>query len=52
MWAIASFVGVPSTEGFMERYELHYQPRKIEVDGVEVRRQYGCLNFHAKLGGQ
>jgi hypothetical protein len=26
--------------------------RKMEVDTAEVQGQYGCLNFHAKCGGQ
>jgi hypothetical protein len=52
IWAVLSFGGVPSAEGFMKRYELHYQLRKIDVDGVELLLQYGCFNFHAKRGGQ
>jgi hypothetical protein len=52
IWAVSSFGGVPSAKGFMKRYELHYQLRKIDVDGVELLLQYGCLNFHTKRGGQ
>jgi hypothetical protein len=48
IWEVVSFEDVPSAEGFTKRYELHYQPMKIEVDGVEVQGQYGCLNFHVK----
>jgi hypothetical protein len=48
IWAVTSFGGILSAEGFAKRYELHYKPRKIEVDGDEVQGQYGCLNFHAK----
>jgi hypothetical protein len=36
IWAVTSFSGVPSAEGFTKRYELHYQPRKMEVDGDKV----------------
>jgi hypothetical protein len=36
IWAVISFGGVPSIDGFAKRYELHYQLRKIEVDRVEV----------------
>jgi hypothetical protein len=50
IWAVTSFGGVPSANGFTKRYELHYQPRKMEVDGAEVQGQYECLNFHAKCG--
>jgi hypothetical protein len=52
IWAVTSFEGIPSAHGFTKRYELHYQPRKMEVDGAEVQDQFGCLNFHAKCGGQ
>jgi hypothetical protein len=52
IWVVTSFGGVPSAEGFTNRNELHYQPRKIKVDGVEVQGQYGCLNFHVKHESQ
>jgi hypothetical protein len=52
IWALTSFGGIPSTDGFAKRYELHYQPRKMGIDGAEVQGQYGCLNFRAKCGGQ
>jgi hypothetical protein len=48
IWVVTSFGGVPSAEGFAKRYELYYQPRKIEVDGVEMQGQYRCFNFNAK----
>jgi hypothetical protein len=50
--AVMSFGGVLLADGFAKRYGLHFQPRKIEVDGAKVQGQYGCLNFHAKCGGQ
>jgi hypothetical protein len=50
--AVTSFDGVPSAEGFAKRYELHYQPRKVDVDDVEMVGQYGCINFHAMHGIQ
>jgi hypothetical protein len=34
-WAVMSFGGVPSSDGFVKLYELHYQPKKVDVDGVE-----------------
>jgi hypothetical protein len=52
IWAVTSFGGVPSAEGFAKRYELHYQPRKMDVDGAEVYGQYGCINFHVKRRSQ
>jgi hypothetical protein len=47
---MASFEGVSSAEAFAKRYELHYQPRKIEVEDVDVQGQYGCLNFMRNVG--
>jgi Ser-tRNA(Ala) deacylase AlaX len=47
-WVVASFGGVPSADGFVKRYELHYQSNKMEVDGAVLEAQFGCLNFHAK----
>jgi hypothetical protein len=52
VWAVTSFGGVPSAKGFTKRYKLHYQPRKVDIDGVDMLGQYGCINFHAKRGGQ
>jgi hypothetical protein len=34
--------------GFAKRYELHYQPKKMEVGEAVLDAQFGCLNFHAK----
>jgi hypothetical protein len=44
---VASFRGTPSADGFAKRYELHDQPKKIEVSGA-IMSQFGCLNFHVK----
>jgi hypothetical protein len=44
IWVVTSFGGIPSAEGFIKRYDLHYQLRKMEADGLEVQGQYGCLN--------
>jgi hypothetical protein len=53
IWAVISFRGVPSADGFAKRWELHYQPKKMSVDGAEVLAHYGCINFHVKhYGGQ
>jgi hypothetical protein len=37
IWVVRSFGGVPSAEGFTKRYELHYQPRKMEVEGLRCK---------------
>jgi hypothetical protein len=52
IWAVTSFEGLPSADGFTKRYEPHYQLRKMEVNRAKVQGQYGCLNFHAKHEGQ
>jgi hypothetical protein len=47
-WVVGSFRGVPSGDAFAKWYELHYQPKKIEIDEGTLFVQYSCLNFHAK----
>jgi hypothetical protein len=49
-WAVMSFGDEPSSNGFVKRYELHYQPKKVIVDGFEIYQQFGILNFHARRG--
>jgi hypothetical protein len=34
-WVVMSFGGKPNSDGFVKRYELHYQPKKVEADGGE-----------------
>jgi hypothetical protein len=48
---IGSLEGVPSGNVFVKRYELHYQPKKVEIIEGDMFVQYGCLNFHAKRDG-
>jgi hypothetical protein len=45
-----SFSRKPSGDSFVKRYELHYQPEKVDADGVEKYQQFGCINFHARRG--
>jgi hypothetical protein len=42
---------VPSDDAFAKRYELHYQPKRVEIDKGSLFTQYRCLNFHAKWDG-
>jgi hypothetical protein len=42
---------VPTSNAFVKRYELHYQPKKVEIPDGEMFTQYGYLNFHAKRDG-
>jgi hypothetical protein len=50
-WAVLSFSGEPSSNGFAKRHELHYQPKKVPVDGFDKYQQFGVVNFHGKRGG-
>jgi hypothetical protein len=34
-WTVMSFSGKPSSDGLVKCYELHYQLKKVEVDGGE-----------------
>jgi hypothetical protein len=34
----------------MKLYELHYQPKKVNANGVEKYQPFGCINFHARWG--
>jgi hypothetical protein len=49
-WAVLSFNEKPSGNGFAKCYELHYQPKKVDADGVEKYQQFDCINFHARRG--
>jgi hypothetical protein len=50
-WAVMSFGDEPSSDGFVKRYELHYQPKKVIVDSFERFQQFDILNLHARRGG-
>jgi hypothetical protein len=50
-WAVGSIRGVPASNAFVKRYELHYQPKKVETLEGEMVAQYGYLIFHAKRDG-
>jgi hypothetical protein len=34
-WAVLSMDGEPSSDGFTKCHELHYQPKKVPVDGFD-----------------
>jgi hypothetical protein len=51
-WAVLSFGGELSSDGFAKRYELHYQPKKVPDDGFDKYQQFGVVNFHGKRGGE
>jgi hypothetical protein len=33
-WTMLSFDGIPTSDGFTKRYELHYQSKKVDADEV------------------
>jgi hypothetical protein len=47
-WAVLTFSGVPTSDGFAKRYELHYQSKKVEADEGFLFQQFGYMNFHVK----
>jgi hypothetical protein len=51
-WAVLSFGGEPSSDGFAKRYELHHQPKKVIVDSFKKFQQFGVSNFHAWRGSK
>jgi hypothetical protein len=51
-WALMSFGGETSSDGFVKRYELHYHPKKVIVGDFERFQQFGVINFHARRGGR
>jgi hypothetical protein len=36
LWVVGSFKDVPSGNVFVKRYELHYQPKKVETPEGEM----------------
>jgi hypothetical protein len=51
-WAVLSFGGESSSDGFSKLHELHYPPKKVPVDGFHKHQQFGVVNFHGKRGGE
>jgi hypothetical protein len=51
-WVVLSFSGEPSSDGFAKCHELHYQPKKVPVDGFDKYHQFGVVNFHGKRGDE
>jgi hypothetical protein len=49
---VLSFSGEPSSDGFAKCHELHYQPKKVPVDGFDKYQQFGVINFDGKGGGE
>jgi hypothetical protein len=53
IWAVASCRGCPNAEVFAHHYELHYQDKKIHLEGSEttLTAQFGCISFHPSQFG-
>jgi hypothetical protein len=53
IWAITSCGGHPNAEVFTHHYELHYQNKKIHLEGSETKfaAQFGCISFHPSRFG-
>jgi hypothetical protein len=51
-WVVLSFDMEPSSDGFAKCHELHYQPKKVPVDGFDKYQQFGVVNFHGERGGE
>jgi hypothetical protein len=47
-YPVNSFGAVSMADAFAKRYELHYQPKRVQIGGGVVYAQFGCLNIHAK----
>jgi hypothetical protein len=48
IWAVSSCEGRPTANVFAKYYELHYQKKKIRLDGSDntLGAQFGCITFH------
>jgi hypothetical protein len=51
-WTVLSSGGEPSSDGFAKHYELHYQTKKVPIDGFDKYQQFGVINFHGKRGSE
>jgi hypothetical protein len=49
-WAMISFGGKPSGDGFAKCYELHYQLKKVGGDEGDKYQQFGCIILHGRWG--
>jgi hypothetical protein len=54
IWALTSYGGCPTTDVFSQHYDLHYQNKKIHLEGCEttLTAQFGCITFHPSLYGR
>jgi hypothetical protein len=53
IWIVISYGGRPTVDVFTWHYELHYQQKKIWLEGSEntLAAQFGCITFHPSCYG-
>jgi hypothetical protein len=53
IWAITSCGGHPTADVFAHHYELHYQNKKVHLEGSEttLAAQFHCISFHPSQFG-
>jgi hypothetical protein len=53
IWVVTSYRGRPTVDVFAHHYELHYQSKKIHLEGSVTTfiAQFGCISFHPSWFG-
>jgi hypothetical protein len=53
VWVVTSCGGRPTADVFAYHYELHYQNKKIHLEGSKTTfiAQFGCITFHPSRFG-
>jgi hypothetical protein len=53
IWAVTSCRGCPTANVFAQHYELHYQHKKIHLEGSDTTfvAMFGCIPFHPSRFG-
>jgi hypothetical protein len=53
IWDVVSCGGRLTTDVFAHRYELHYQNKKVHLEGYDTNftAQFGCISFHPSWFG-
>jgi hypothetical protein len=48
IWTVTSYGGHPTISIFAHHYDLHYQNKKIHLEGPDTTfaTQFGCISFH------
>jgi hypothetical protein len=53
IWVVTSCRGHPNAEVFAHHYKLHYENKKIALEGSKITftTQFGCISFHRSQFG-